>query len=188
MKQEEINKDLDSYIHERKDKPFWKRNSAQKIKPKLSEEDMDGAIKHEIEHVKEEEEHTLKPEDRHELEHMEKHVEKINDEEGEATERLNEKKEEVVEKADEEREGVLNKFFKKLNFSDKKEKKEEKAYEPAVMSNNPEITMDDEETRELLHGLHNWIIQLPADKLEKFKNSREFELYTKYLRKHNLIK
>jgi hypothetical protein len=177
MKQEEINKDLGSYIHERKDRPFWKKHSDPKIKPKLKEDEMESAIKEEIEHVKTEEQHTLTQQDKHELESMEKHVEEINEAE-----------QVYEEKADVEREGVLKKFFKKLNFSDKKEKNEEKEYEPAVMSNNPEITMDDEETRELLHGLHNWIIQLPADKLEQFKNSKEFELYTKYLRKHSLIK
>lgn len=174
MKQDEINKDLDSYIHTRKDKPFWKvygRNH--NIKPKYKEEEMDSAIRHEIEHVQQEEHHTLKPEDKHELESMEKHVEEINETESE-----------FVEEKDEEREGVLAKFFKKLNFS----KEEDDEPKTVQMGNNPEITMDDTEVRELLHGLHNWIIQLPADKLEKFKNSREFELYTKYLRKHNLIK
>jgi hypothetical protein len=84
-------------------------------------------------------------------------------------------------------ENALKKFFKKLNFSEEKED-EGKGYVEASMSNNPDIEMNDEEMRELLHGLHNWIIQLPADKLERFKNSKEFELYTKYLRKHNLIK
>ena len=92
---------------------------------------------------------------------------------------VNEKEHDI----DEEREGVMKKFFKKLNFSDEEEK-----VQKVHMSNNPDIDMSDEETRELLHGLHNWIIQLPADKLERFKNSKEFELYTKYLRKHNLIK
>jgi hypothetical protein len=174
MKQDEINKDLGSYIGERKSKPFWKiYGKNHQIKPKYKEEEMESAIKHEIEHVEQEEHHTLKPETKHELESMEKHVEEINESE-----------EVFEEKADEEREGVLKKFFKKLNFS----KEEEDEPQTVQMSNNPEITMDDEEMRELLHGLHNWIIQLPADKLERFKTSKEFELYTKYLRKHNLIK
>jgi small-conductance mechanosensitive channel len=195
MKQDEINKDLDSYIHVRRDKPFWKKYSAPNIKPKYNEEEMDSAIRHEIEHVKEEEHHMLKPEDKQELESMEKHVEEVNEEEKEAVEEIDEKEKEAVEeigeerreaidKADVEREGVLKKFFKKLNFSDEKDNESQ----VVQMSDNPEITMDDTELRELLHGLHNWIIQLPADKLEQFKNSKEFELYTKYLRKHNLIK
>jgi len=177
MKQDEINKDLNSYIGERKSKPFWKNYGGNhKVKPKYSDEEMGSAIKHEIEHVKEEEQHTLKPHDKQELESMEKHVEQINE-----TEEVYEEK---IDEGNEEREGVLKKFFKKLNFSKEKDNEPQTVH----MSDNPEITMDDEETRELLHGLHNWIIQLPADKLEKFKNSREFELYTKYLRKHNLIK
>jgi len=174
MSQQDINKDLNSYLSERKNKPFWKKYNAIKIKPKQDEE-IESAIKHELEHVKGEEQHKLTPSDKQELETMEKQVEEID------------VVEEVVdEKLDEEREGVLKKFFKKLNFSDKEKKTRE--YEDAVMSNNPDVQMSDEELRELLHGLHNWIIQLPADKLERFKNSREFELYTKYLRKHNLIK
>jgi small-conductance mechanosensitive channel len=174
MSQEDINKDLGSYIKERKDKPFWKKYNNIKIKPKQDEE-IESAIKHEVEHVKIEEQRKLNPDDKHELEDIEKQVEEVDAVEEKVDETLNE-----------EREGLLKKFFKKLNFSEKKE--EEKQYEAAVMSNNPEITMNEEEMRELLHGLHNWIIQLPADKLERFKNSKEFELYTKYLRKHNLIK
>ncbi len=174
MSQQDINKDLGSYLSERKDRPFWKRYNQIKIKPKHDEE-IESAIKHELEHVKGEEQHKLSPGDKQELEAMEKQVEEID-----AIEEV------VDEKLDQEREGVLKKFFKKLNFSDKEEK--EREYEDAVMSNNPDVQMSDEELRELLHGLHNWIIQLPADKLERFKNSREFELYTKYLRKHNLIK
>jgi small-conductance mechanosensitive channel len=173
MRQEEINKDLGSYIHTRKDKSFWKKYTTTKIKPKFKkEEEMQSAIRHEIEHVMEEE-HNLKPEDKHELESMKEQVEELD--------RVEQK---VIEDIDEEREGILRKFFKKLNFS------KEDDDEPKIlhMSDNPEIVMDEDEMRELLHGLHNWIIQLPADKLEKFKTSREFELYTKYLRKHNLIK
>jgi vacuolar-type H+-ATPase subunit E/Vma4 len=104
----------------------------------------------------------------------------------EAIEEIDEAEEEVVEEVDEEREGVLKRFFKKLNFS--KEDETDQEHEHVETGDNPEIQMNDEELRELLHGLHNWIIQLPADKLERFKNSKEFELYTKYLRKHNLIK
>jgi len=177
MKQDEINQDLGSYISERKEKPFWKKYTAPKIKPKFKEEEMDNAIKHEIEHVTADEEQIIRPEDKHELEIMEKQVETINEVE-----------EKVIEDINEEREGVLKKFFKKLNFSDKSEDVQDDDSEHVEMSDNPEITMDDEEMRELLHGLHNWIIQLPADKLEQFKDSKEFELYTKYLRKHNLIK
>jgi hypothetical protein len=181
MKQDEINKDLGSYLKERKDKPFWKTSTALKIKPKRDEE-IDAAvteeIKHDFEKVATEEEKELAPEDKKELETMESQIEEV------------EKVEQHVEEGiEEERENVLHKFFKKLNFSDKKkEQDEEQMHEGVEMSDNPEITMDDEELREVLHGLHDWIIQLPADKLEHFKNSKEFELYTKYLRKHNLIK
>jgi len=172
MSQDEINKDLGSYLHERKDKPFWKKYNAINIKPR-SDEDIDVAIKHDIEQVAEKEEAKIAPEDKQELESMEGQIAEVD------------KIEKTVEKdIEQEHENVLQKFFKKLN----RPEQPEKPYEDAVMSDNPDITMDDEEMRQLLHGLHNWIIQLPADKLERFKNSKEFELYTKYLRKHNLIK
>jgi hypothetical protein len=175
MSQEDINRDLGSYIKERKDKPFWKKYDVKKIHPKHSDEEMDVAIREELKHDfedagKKEEEH-ISPHNKKELEEMEEEIIEVN---------------EAEKYVEEEQENVLNKFFKKLNFSDKKEEKKE--HEHASMSNNPDIEMSDEELRELLHGLHNWIIQLPSDKLEKFKNSKEFELYTKYLRKHNLIK
>jgi hypothetical protein len=128
-------------------------------------------LKRDFEHAGVEEDKHISPQDKKELHAMENEIEETHEEE------------KLVE---EKQEGTLKKFFKKLNFSERE--KEEKSYEPAVMSNNPDVEMSDEETRELLHGLHNWIIQLPADKLERFKNSKEFELYTKYLRKHNLIK
>jgi hypothetical protein len=175
MSQEDINKDLGSYIKERKDKPFWKKYDVKKIHPKHTDEEMDVAIKeelkHDFEHAAEKEEKHIAPQDRKDLEEMEEKIVELHEEE---------------KQVEEKQEGSLKKFFKKLNFSDNNG--EEKHHEGMQMSNNPEITMNDEEMRELLHGLHNWIIQLPADKLERFKNSREFELYTKYLRKHNLIK
>lgn len=175
MSQDEINKDLGSYLHERKDKPFWKKYDVKKIHPKHREEEMDAAIKqelkHDFEHAASVEEKHITPEDKKDLEEMEEKIVEAH-------------KEEIH--AEEKQENALHKFFKKLNFSDEKE--EGKGYTDASMSNNPDIEMNEEEMRELLHGLHNWIIQLPADKLERFKNSKEFELYTKYLRKHNLIK
>ena len=175
MSQEDINKDLGSYLHERKDKPFWKKVDIKKIYPKHDEEEMDVAIQQELkrdfENKAEEEEKHISPDDKKELHALEEKVAEVAEEE---------------KHVEEKQENALKKFFKKLNFSE--EKVEGKGYEDAEMSNNPDIEMNDEEMRELLHGLHNWIIQLPADKLERFKNSKEFELYTKYLRKHNLIK
>jgi len=177
MGQQDINKDLGSYLSERKGKPFWKKNDIKKIHPKHRDEEMDMAIQQELKHDFEQagarEEEYIAPEDKKDLEAMEEKIIEASKEEKDV---------------DEKQENILKKFFKKLNFSDKNREEKERQYEGVQMSNNPEITMDDEEMRELLHGLHNWIIQLPADKLERFKSSREFELYTKYLRKHNLIK
>jgi hypothetical protein len=48
MSQEDINKDLGSYLHERKDKPFWKKVDIKKIHPKHHDEEMDAAIQQEL--------------------------------------------------------------------------------------------------------------------------------------------
>lgn len=176
MAQEEINKDLNSYIQERNSKSFWKKYITPKMKPKKSEEEIqakiDEQLKKDIERVAEKEEEKISPEDKAELEESEHKIEAINEVE-----------EQVEETIEIEHENALKKFFKKLNFS-KKKNNEEDIITEETSENEPE----NEELKELLHGLHSWIIQLPENKLEEFKNSKEFELYTKYLRKHNLIK
>ncbi|MGV8086383.1 MAG: hypothetical protein ACP5N1_02010 [Candidatus Woesearchaeota archaeon] len=176
MAQEEINKDLNSYIKERKAKSFWKKFTP-KLKSKKSEEEIqakiDAELKKDIERVAEKEENKIPAEDKAELVESEHKIETINEVE-----------EEVEETIEREHENALKKFFKKLNFSKNKNKDEV----IVIDDNGYEIKPDDEELKELLHGLHSWIIQLPENKLEEFKNSKEFELYTKYLRKHNLIK
>lgn len=224
MRQNDINNDLGSYLHAKKDKPFWKKDTI-KIKPR-HEFDDEVVVRHEIERAELHKDdskpvathhdtlgttshHELKPnavrnvESHHEdvtpqhentqahhetveIHHdikpivhktvLEPKVEEYNDIQTKIT--VDEPKEE----------GGLKKFFKKLSFSKDEEDDGPRQIGHMEMSDNPEITMDDEELRELLHGLHNWIIQLPSDKLERFKTSKEFELYTKYLRKHNLIK
>jgi hypothetical protein len=191
MRQSDINTDLGSYLHERKSKPFWKKYTQVKIKPR-TEEEIEVAVKEELKHDLEREaaqvESKIPHVHRHALEVEEAKVEEAEEVENAvhktvdktAEKAASEDAQEVVETVEKEHDNALHKFFKKLNFS-----KKDPDFE---LENNPEISMDDAELRELLHGLHNWIIQLPSDKLEKFKNSREFELYTKYLRKHNLIK
>jgi hypothetical protein len=182
MRQEEINRDLKHYITEKKDKPFWKKSATPKIKPKTDEEV--NLMLHGDTHYKDSSESSethyqtqskianISSQDKKDLEEIEHKIEEVNEVE-----------QKVEEEFEEERQGLLSKFFKKLNFS----KSDKDDFEPEAKY-NPESKMDDEELRELLHGLHNWIIQLPTDKLEKFKTSKEFELYTNYLRKHNLIK
>jgi len=181
MRQSDINNDLGSYIHERKSKPFWKKYTSIKVKPR-KDEDIEVAVKEELKHDLQREaenvESHISPQNRRELEIEDAKVEEVAKVEKAVVEAEPEEAVEVVEK---EHENTMQKFFKKLNFSKKSD-------EFSELENNPEIHMDDAELRELLHGLHNWIIQLPSDKLEKFKNSHEFDLYTKYLRKHNLIK
>jgi hypothetical protein len=176
MAQEEINKDLNSYIQERKSKSFWKR-FAPKRKSKQSEEEIqakiDAELKKDIERIAEKEESKIPVEDKVELEAQEHKIETINEIE-----------EEVEETIEREHESALKKFFKKLNFSKKKKEDNEDIMTEEMIDNES----NDEELKELLRTIHIWIVQLPPEKLTEFKNSKDFELYTKYLRKHNLIK
>jgi hypothetical protein len=214
MRQDEINKDLGSYLHTKKDKPmFWKKTTP-KIKPH-HEFDDEVIVRHELEHAD-----TIKPEtktaataapttpirrivNKVEVEHHQEeqvhhdikpkiavHEEPMthHDVKPKAKVEVDDDIEADVKIEEPEKSNPIKKLFQKIGFS--KDDEDEGPHQIGHMDtgNNPEITMDDEELRELLHGLHNWIIQLPSDKLERFKTSREFELYTKYLRKHNLIK
>jgi len=217
MRQDEINRDLGSYLHERKDKPlFGRKSSTMNIKPR-HEFDDEVIVRHEIEResvhadekapaaVHQQSHETMQHHDGSAFHHVDNvahetrpshylHDTSVNEhiQHKESTTQPIEESDETkikVEDVDKPEEGgALKKFFKKLSFSKDDEDEGSHQIGHMDMSDNPEITMDDEELRELLHGLHNWIIQLPSDKLERFKTSREFELYTKYLRKHNLIK
>jgi hypothetical protein len=42
--------------------------------------------------------------------------------------------------------------------------------------------------KDFLKNMHTWITQLPPETLKEFKESKDFELYTKVLKKYNLIK
>jgi len=163
MHQEDINKDLGHYIHDRKDKPFWT-----KLAPKPHNEEVKEAIKEDIESKAEVEESKIEPEDKKELNEMEEEIADAHEEE---------------EQVEERQEGVLKRFFRKLNFSDKKEKDDESNLEEEV-----EESSEDEEMREFLKKMHRWITQLPPDTQKEFKNSEDFELYTKMLKKYDLIK
>ena len=164
MHQEDINKDLGHYIHERKDRPVWSRMFGKGPRPK---EEVKEELREDIMEKAEEADKQIAPEDKQELEHMEGEIEEAHEEEEEIEER---------------REGVLKKFFKKLNFS-KNEPEDDEPEEEAVQSN-----ANDEEMKEFLKNMHTWITQLPPETLKEFKESKDFELYTKVLKKYNLIK
>ncbi|HYD03389.1 MAG TPA: hypothetical protein VEC16_03755 [Alphaproteobacteria bacterium] len=188
MRQDEINRDLKNYITVKKEKPFWKLGNSSgvpKIKPKTDEEV--NLMLHGDTHYKSSEDidpveaahaehhpahHHLNSQDKEEIHEIETKIKEVDKVEHA-----------VAEEFEEEKEGLFKRLFKKINLS--KDDEDDKELEATY---NEQSTMDDEELRQLLHGLHNWIIQLPSDKLEKFKSSKEFELYTRYLRKHNLIK
>ena len=189
MTQEEINNDLGQYINEKKrSKPFWSNirlqsNNGQKKK----DEDVKESMKEDIEKVAESENITVQ--DKHELEQMETRLSEVNMIEAE-----------VEEDIHEEREGILKRFFKKLNFSkgSKKEDIDDDAEVPvsepassahhATETSGQEELMSDSDLREMLYGIHHWLTQLPPEKLEEFKSSKDFELYTKYLKKHDMIR
>lgn len=178
--QKEINQDLGNYMHERhKNNSLWHKVFAKKPKPKEVDENQ---IKHELEKVAGEAQ--IAPEDKKELEQMETKIEEVDKME-----------EEVEETFEQEREGLLKRFFKKLRST----KKTDAAEESGLGVDADEITPTDsghahahesadDETRELLKRMHDWITQLPPEKLKEFKNSEDFQLYTKVLKKHNLIK
>jgi hypothetical protein len=176
MSQEDINQDLGHYIKEKHKKvPFWK-----KFKSKLSsKEDIQEDIKHELE--AEEKTEDITPEDKEELEEMEDKIVEVNNVQNE-----------VEEELDEKREGLLNRFFKKLNFG---KKEHESGYEEdeddSKEHDEHEESADeisDEEMKQFLKNMHSWITQLSSEKQQEFKESKDFELYTKVLKKHNLIK
>jgi hypothetical protein len=89
---------------------------------------------------------------------------------------------EEEEEIEERREGVLKRFFKKLNFSGNKPEEDEQEEVPE------QGTEDEEEMKDFLKNMHTWITQLPPETLKEFKESKDFELYTKVLKKYNLIK
>jgi hypothetical protein len=168
MHQDEINKDLKHYIHEKKDKPFWNRF---KHRDQVKEE-----LKEDVEKKAEEEEAKIPPEDKKDLEQMEEKIEQEH---------------EAEEHIEIERQGVLKKFFKKLNFSGKKNDLEDEDPEDELQEEHKEhhvVVEDDEELKEFLKMNHTWITQLEPETLKEFKHSKDFELYTKMLKKYNLIK
>jgi hypothetical protein len=180
MHQDDINKDLDHYIHDRKkDKPFWSKIVGKDSKPKEVQEE----LKHDVERMAEEED--LAPEDKKELEGMEEKLEEVNEVE-----------EQVGETIAHEKEGLLRKFFKKLRSSRRKASEDEDSDDDSDDSEDESVSSgkdahessEDVDIREFLRTMHNWITQLPPETLKEFKNSQDFELYTKMLKKYNLIK
>jgi len=169
MHQDDINKDLNHYLHDKKkDVPIWDKVFNKHPRPK---DEVVQEIKEDIEEKAQEAESQIAPEDKKELSSMEEKIVEAHEEE---------------EYVDEKQEGLLKKFFKKLNFSDKK--KEEFDDEPQQQEPAEEEPQDDDELREFLKMNHSWITQLDPETLKEFKNSKDFELYTKILKKHGLIK
>jgi hypothetical protein len=172
MAQQEINKDLDHYIKEKHRKePFWKKF---KYKPS-KKEDVQEDIKHELEAAEKTE--NITAEDKKELEEMEHKIVEVNEVE-----------EQVEEKIDEEREGLLKKFFKKLHFGKGEHQEDFESNEGEDSEEHESEEVSDDEMKQFLKNTHSWITQLPAEKQKEFKESKDFELYTKVLKKHNLIK
>ena len=192
MQQDEINNDLKHYMSEKnKKRPFWSKVFNNNKSKKLTEEE----IKEDLLKVGATE--NISPEKKKELENMEQKIEEVNKVE-----------EEVTEKIAEEHEGLLKKFFKKLRS--KEDHEEEDATEEVLevksdnivtesktgpkvetqtkINSTLEFSSDQEELKEMLKRTHSWITQLDPEKLQEFKNSDDFKLYTRVLKKHELIK
>ena len=188
MHQNDINKDLGNYLHERKKSDsVWHKLFGSSPRPK---EEVEEDIKKDLEESSKDE--NLALQDKVELEKMEEKIVEVN---------------KVEDDVEEEHEGLLKRFFKKLRFSRKnsevrdeedidsedvsedeqeqsKESSDEEPKEQAIHHH----TGSEEEMREFLKNLHHWITQLPPEKLSEFKHSKDFELYTKVLKKYDLIK
>ena len=196
MAQEDINKDLGTYIAERKTSKFWNRFKNRPRPQTVIREELKEDIQ------KQAEMENIAPQDKQELEAMEEKIEEVN------------KVEIQVEHDIEiEHESLLQKFFKKLhisradsdditsediniehvgpaNASENAGEEKDEEHIDIYTENEPhvELSSDEEELREVVHGLNAWISELPPEKLAEFKASKDFELYTNYLRKHNLIR
>ena len=196
MAQEDINKDLGTYIAERKSSKFWSRFKNRPRPQAVIREELREDVQ------KQAEMENISPQDKHELEAMEEKIEEVN------------KVEIQVEHDIEiEHESLLQKFFKKLhisradsdditsedinvehvgpaNVSENVDEEKNEEHIDVHSEGEPyvELSPDEEELREVVHGLNAWISELPPEKLVEFKASRDFELYTNYLRKHNLIR
>ena len=115
----------------------------------------------------------------------------------------------VEEKIEEEHEGVLKRFFKRLRSSKTKEEPDEEDISDDTTEDktnhdlhenvdHPETSpseaeqndtpVSEEEMKTMLKNIHEWIIQLPPEKLQEFKRSEDFKLYTRVLRQHKLIR
>ncbi len=186
-KQIEINNDLKHYIHEKKKaEPFWKKvfNLKSRSKEAVQED-----IKEDLEKKAAVENAQISKEDQKEFQEMESKIEEVNKVE-----------EEVMEKIEVEHESLLRKFFKKLNFSKKSkadildeeeieefaqthEKKKDELITKVEISE-----LDDDEVKEFLKKTHDWLLELPPERLAEIKETKEFDTYKKLLKKHNLIK
>jgi len=187
MHQEDINKDLGHYINERKrSRPFWKKvfgadpHSKKAVQAEIKEE-LENAAEHE----------NISSADKKELEDMQERIEEVNKVE-----------EEVEQKIEQEHEGLLKKFFKKLNFSSEKGNIEEDdedendadedghgdEHEHNHEHKHHAANVDEEELKQFLKNMHEWITRLDQETLKDFKNSDDFKLYVKILKKYDLIK
>ena len=183
MHQQEINNDLKSYINDRKkSKPFWQRvfRNSPRSKTEVQEE-----IKEDLEEKAAAEENALAEDDKKELHEMEAKIEEVNTVE-----------ERVEEEIEEEHEGVLKRFFKKLHHAkpndsataDAVEDDANDAEDESIAEETPAVEISEEEIKTLLKNMHDWILELPPEKLQEFKRSEDFELYTKALKHYKLIK
>jgi hypothetical protein len=173
MHQDDINKDLKHYIHEKKDKPFWKGM----FKKGQHEEHVRQELKEDVERMGQQQEDNMAPEDKKALENMEEDIKEANMEEQEI---------------DNKREGVLKKFFKKLNFSkgshDSRDENEDDLEDEGEQKDTDASGTTDDEMKDFLKMVHSYITRLPSEDLQDFKKSKDFELYTKVLEKYGLIK
>ena len=127
--------------------------------------------------------------EREEAEELEEGYEELEDLEGEMKEierleeeyedldEMEEDVEELEEQIDRKKENIFKRMFGMFKFEPKEEIDE---FEEEFELN--------EDIKDIIKILTNWIKQLPPEKLKSFKESEDFERYKEILKRYNLIK
>ena len=105
-----------------------------------------------------------------------KEIERL-EEEYEDLDEMEEDVEELEEQIDRKKENIFKRMFGMFKFEPKEEIDE---FEEEFELN--------EDIKDIIKILTNWIKQLPPEKLKSFKESEDFERYKEILKRYNLIK
>ncbi|MFC2134819.1 hypothetical protein ACFLTH_09395 [Bacteroidota bacterium] len=118
----------------------------------------------------------LSDEEKEKLEAMEEEIETLENEESEL--------EGLEEEIEERRESLMNRFMQKLYFFKRRHREEsDEDFDLEV----PPIELE-EDVKEVLKVVHQWLEKLPSKAKTEFKSSSDFEKYKEILIKYGLVK